>query len=311
MILPIKCKSNVKKAPKKNLNSLPNEILEHILSMCAPTEQNCFRNVCHRFNKVHRNFVVHNYNVLCKQIRMKTSLQRRNTIAILLRELFDMNKVFLQVIDLQVSFLSGVTELFKSIHSAVLSSDLIKMLNDFYTMAESELPMPSFNVSFLATLLCLLNQFTCASKWSERIGSTRIHIKYVIHGIWFIFIWSSGIRFLNHPTESRAIVIMLTILLINEKFHRTFYEINNFGPRTLVYGNAIPSTSRIADCVTFEIDIAGDDSTIEYFATNQIWTNASHTRNPLADENLTAVNIKLRCKEATRLGDANQYLIRF
>lgn len=310
-ISPAKCSTKISRTKKANVTSLPNEILEYILLMCSPMQRNCFRHVCQRFRDVHRKFVVHNYKIVCKRIRMKSSLQRRNQIAIVLRVLYDVNCSFLRVADLQVSFYASAVELFESLHRAVMSSDVIGVLNRFHEDCELILPGHSLNVSFTVSLLSILNRFSNVTKSSQRIGSARIHSKYVVHNIWYVIIWSSGGRLLNHPKESRAIVIMLTILLINEKFHRKFYEIVEYGARTMIYGSTISQSNRPSCCVTIEIDIIGDTNIIDYFAENEKCKNVKYRGMPSDGGNLTAVNILMKCREASRLDGGQGYAIRF
>lgn len=310
-ILPAKCSTKISRPKKANVASLPNEILEHILSMCSPMERNCFRHVCQRFRDVHRKFVVHNYKVACKRIRMKSSLQRRNQIAIVLRVLYDVNWSFLQVADLQVSFYAGAVELFESLHRAVMSSDVIGVLNGFYEDCELMLSGHSLNALFTVSLLSILNRFSNATKSSQRIGSGRIHFKYVVHNIWYVIIWSSGGRLLNHPKESRAIVIMLTICLINEKLHRKFYETVDYGARTMICGSMKSQSNRPSCSVTIELDIFGDTNIIDYFAENEKCKNVKYRGMPSDGGNLTAVHIFMKCREASRLDGGQGYAIRF
>lgn len=307
-ISPTKCSSKISRPKRTNFTSLPNEILEHILSFCSPMQRNCFRHVCQQFRDVHRKFIVHYYKVVCKRIRMKSSLQRRNSIASVLRVLYGVNWSFLQFFDMQVSFYAGAIELFESLHSAVMSSDVIGVLNKFHEDCEQMLSEHSFNVSYTISLLTLLNRFSTVSKSSQRIGSARIHFKYIVHNIWYVIIWSNGGRTLNHPKESRTILIMLTILLINEKFNRKFYEITESEGRTMIYGC---TTARPVCCVTIEMDIFGDVDIIDYFAKNEICEHVSHRRMPSKGSNLTAVNILMKCKEASRLDGGQSYSICF
>lgn len=295
---------------KTNLANFPGDILDSVLSMCSSKDRNSFKNVCQRFREVHRDFVVHSYKVVRKRIRKKSSPQRSHQIAIFSRVLYDVNRSFIQVADMCVSFYSVAIDLFASPNRAVMSSDLIEMLNQFYDDAETMLSAQSFNMSYLISLLSLLNQFYNVSKSSERAGSTRIHLKFVVNDIWYIIVWSYDYgRLLDHPKESRSILIMLTILLINEKFHRPFHEIFEYGSRTMIYGNA---TSRRTSCwATFEIDIAGDASIVDYFAENETRKNAAYHEMPLHGGHLTDVTILFRCKDISRLNSGLNYAIRF
>lgn len=313
-ITPTKCSTKLSRpmngsAAKTNLANFPGEILESVLSMCSSKDRNSFRNVCQRFREVHRDFVVHSYKVVCKRIGMKSSAQRRNRIAIVSRVLYDVNRPFMQVADMCVSFYSGTIDLFESLHRAVMSYDLIDMLNQFYDDAETMLAAQSFNVSYLISLLSLLNQFSNVSKSSQRAEFTRIHLKFVIRDIWYIIVWPNDGRLLDHPKESRSILIMITILLINEKFHRPFYELVKYGSRTMIYGGA--TTRRPTCSVTFEIGITGDASIIDYFAENETCKNAAYHEMPLHGGHLTDATILFRCKETSRLNSGHNYAIRF
>lgn len=293
---------------KTNLSDFPDEVLQNILSMCTPIDRNRFRNVCRRFRDVHRDAVLHNYKVICRRIRTESTVRRKNQIASVLRVLYDVNRCFLRDADVRISFYSGATELFKSLHSAVMSSDLIEILNRFYDESETMMLEPVLNMSYLVSLLSLLNRFSNITKSSKRFQSERIHFKHVVHGIWFVIIWCNSSRQLNHPNESRAIVIMLTILLINEKFQRKFYDILEYGTRTMIYGSVTSPSKRSTCCITFEMDIIGDVDIIDYLADTGTCKNV---KMPINGGNLTAVNILLKCKEASRLNGGQIYAIRF
>lgn len=301
--------SNTNRMVRVNLTVLPSEILEHILSMCSPKEQNCFRNVCQRFREVHRDFVIHRYKVVCKRIRSKSSSpQRRNRIEVVWRLLRDVYGSFLRNDYLQVSFQSVVIELFGSLHSAPMSTDLIEVLSKFFDDAEQMLSKQSFNVSFIVSLLSLLHRFSKVSKYSQRNECNRIHFKYDVYDIWYLIIWSGDGRLLSHPNESQKILILLTILLIDEKFQQKFYETDDFGSRTIIYGNTTGRSNRFKCSVTFEIDISGDASIIDYLAKNDTFTNHEIL---LDTNNLTDVDIRFKCREASRLDDGQYHSMRF
>lgn len=302
---------------KTKLTSLPDYVLEHILSMCSARDRHRFKNVCQRFQDVHRAFVKHKHIVARKRIHIESSAERRNQIALVLRVLREVNKTFMRVDDMQVSFYAGTTELFESLHRAVMTSDLIEMLEMFYEDAELMLSKQSLNVSYIVTLLSVLDQFSRVSRNCQRIADTRIHFKYVVHDIWCITIswprlWRGG-RVLKHPTESFSIVIMLTILLINEKRQRKLYEMHKYGPRTMIYGGgggALSNLSKPVCSVTFEIDVIGDADIIDYFVGSESGTNEAHLDTPMNGGTLTSANILFKCKESTRL-DGQSYVIRF
>lgn len=297
---------------KTKLTSLPDYVLEHILSMCATRDRHCFKMVCQRFQDIHRAFVKHKHKVVRKRFHIESSSERMNQIALIVRMLQEVNKTFMRVADMQVSFYDGTTEMFESLHRAVMTSDLIEVLKMFYEDAELMLSEQSLNVSYIVSLLSVLNQFSRVSRSCMRPFDTRIHFKYVVHDIRCIVVWSND-GLLKHPTESFYIMIMLTILLINEKFHRKFYEMVNYGSRTMIYGcggGASSNFNRPACSVTFEIDIIGDADIINYFVESESGTNGAHLDTPTNKGTLIAAKILFKCKESSRL-DGRSYVIRF